>query len=410
MAKFSNKSFNFPSKNSKFQKPPDIPRYVHYNADSSGCGYWRMNWPADQLAIYKKATMNILHQMVLDPRFYGGVTAVRLQRQCTENQYNFIKFLKNVAKAKQRDLGTGLKLIWEVDDVVGPPKDIPNYNKYKEGFTDSQLMDTVKRIVHECDEVTVVSKRMAQHYSEWLSYDKISVIPNYLMRDWADGYYDPNKVMESYDRNKKKIRIGYAGSPTHFDVAGRNKGMDDFSPVVHQIIERLDDYQFVMFGGYPKILDPYVKSGKVEYHPWSSLSKYMNILDSLDLNIMIAPLLDNAFSASKSNIKLLEAGALGIPCLCQDIATYELSPWKFKTGVDMFEKIELLTLDENIYKHNSDIARSIADDNWLDNHLDEIQLVYDTPYGDPKRKENEYFMRNNKLQFDPATIPSYDLR
>lgn len=407
MAKLVNKSFKFPSRNSKFVKPPNLPRYVHYNADISGCGFWRMHWLADQLSINKKAMVNSVHQMILDPRFYGGVSAVRLQRQCNETQYKFINFLKKVSEAMYKSIGKSFKLIWEVDDVVGPPHSIPDYNKYKDGFTSPFLIETVKRIVHECDEITVVSKRMAKHYSEWLSHDKITVIPNYLMRDWADGYYDPNKVMESYDRNKNKPRIGYAGSPTHFDVSGRNNWKDDFSHVVEDIIKKVNDYQFVMFGGYPKILDPYVKSGQIEYHPWSSLSQYMRILNNLDLNIMIAPLLDNDFSSSKSNIKLLEASALGLPCICQDLDPYEKSPWKFKTSEEMFEKIDLISLDENTYKHSSDIARSIADDNWLDNHLDEIQLIYDTPYGDLKRKENKHFFENNKNQFDKVEIPTY---
>lgn len=409
MAKLTNKGFNFPSSNSKAVTPVP-PRYAHYVADNSGCGYWRMNWVADALSIHKRAIVSTLHQMVLDPRFYGSVRAVRLQRQCKPEQYNFVRWLRKVSNAfRDNGVKNGLKIIWEVDDLIGPPKDLPDYNKAKENFVTPNLLETAKRIVVECDEVTVVSKRMAEHYKQWFGYEKISVIPNYMDRNWADGYYDPNKVMMSYDKNRKRPRVGYAGAPLHFDVAGRNGGIDDFSHVVEEIIKRVDDYQFVMFGGYPKALDPLVRSGKIEYHPWTNLSQYMRTLDSLDLNVTIAPLHNNPFSASKSNIKLLEAGALGIPCICQDIEAYEDSPWKFSTGEELFDKIDLITLDENIYKNASDLARSIADDNWLDNHLDEIQLIYDTEYGSEERMANKYFLKNNIEQFDKPEIPTYPI-
>lgn len=409
MAKLVN-SFNFKNANSKIKPPGEgLPRYIHYNADQSGCGFWRMLWPASQLLIYNKAVVSTSYHMVLDPNFYKGIDAVRLQRQCTENQYRFVKHLRKISNALKDKTGKGFKLIWEVDDVVCPVKDIPDYNKCKEAFTNPQISDTVKRIVHCCDEMSVVSNRMKMHYSDHLSYDKISVIPNYFMRTWADGYYNEDKLLFNFNKNKKKLRIGYAGSPTHFDVAGRNKQVDDFSHVVGDIIKRIDDYQFVFFGGYPKALDPYVKSGKIEYQPWGNLDRYFDILDGLNLNVMIAPLYNNTFSASKSNIKFYEAAALGIPCITQDIDCYDMSPWKFNSGEDLFEKIKLITLDENTYSYASKLCRSMLEECWLDEHLDEIKLIYDTPFGDPIRMKNKFFFNNNKSQFSSKNIETFKL-
>lgn len=150
MAKLVN-SFNFKNANSKIKPPGEgLPRYIHYNADQSGCGFWRMLWPASQLLIYNKAVVSTSYHMVLDPNFYKGIDAVRLQRQCTENQYRFVKHLRKISNALKDKTGKGFKLIWEVDDVVCPVKDIPDYNKCKEAFTNPQISDTVKRIVHLC--------------------------------------------------------------------------------------------------------------------------------------------------------------------------------------------------------------------------------------------------------------------
>ena len=35
--------------------PEDLMRVVHYNADHSGCGLWRMSWPAHLINFHNKA-------------------------------------------------------------------------------------------------------------------------------------------------------------------------------------------------------------------------------------------------------------------------------------------------------------------------------------------------------------------
>ena len=404
---------SFRQSNPKVNKnPKKIPlpgeglnRYVNFNADQSGCGFWRMIWPAEQLLIHNKAVVSTAYQMVLQPNFYVGVNAVKLQRQCTEQQHDYIKALKEINKRMSKDIGKSFKLIWEVDDVVCPVEDIPEYNRCKEAFTNPQILDTVKRIVHLCDEVTVVSPTMADHYRKHLSYDKISVLPNYFPRNWADRYYSKEKIMENFKRGKSgKIRIGYAGSGTHFDVANKTKQRDDFAHVIHDIIKYVDDYEFVFFGGHPMNLTPYVKDGRIKHIPWGNLDRYPEILNNLNLNVMIAPLQSNPFSDSKSSIKFLESAALGIPCISQNLPPYELSPWKFNTSKELFELVDMITYDETTYEFASDLARSKISDYWLDDHLEEHTLIYDTPYGDSSRLKNKVFVENNKSQFTPREI------
>mgnify|MGYP003629692322 CR=1 FL=1 len=386
-----------------------LSRYIHFNADQSGCGFWRMIWPSEQLLVHNRAVVSTCYQMVLNPHFYMGVDAVRLQRQCTEHQYEFVKALRHFSTIKKEKTGKGFKLIWEVDDVVAPVADIPEYNRCRDAFTNPQIGDTVKRIVHLCDEVSVVSERMRKHYSDFLSYDNISVLPNYFPRNWADRLYDPEKIAKRFDRQKNKPTIGYAGSATHFDIANKTKQRDDFHHVIHDIIKYVDDYNFVFFGGYPSNLTPYVKDGRIKHVPWGNLDKYPTILESLGVDVMIAPLMQNSFSDSKSSIKFLEGAAIGVPVVCQDLPPYEMSPWKFNTSDEMFDHIKMITYDESTYEYASKLARSFIEDFWLDDHLDELQLVYDTPYADESRKKNKVFYANNKSQFDKKKIPVYSV-
>ena len=94
--------------------PPEAntPRALQYYADYSGCGFWRMIWPEHLLNAFNHYTVHGTTVMNLDPRYYIKVQAVRIQRQATEQQLEFVKFLKEVSKQ------IGFRLIYEIDDVV----------------------------------------------------------------------------------------------------------------------------------------------------------------------------------------------------------------------------------------------------------------------------------------------------
>src|SRR5687768_16028323 len=74
-----------------------LPRVINYCADQSGCAFWRMIWPGDELLAHNRAVVMTLYQMVGIAQFYLGIDAVKLQRQCTPEQLEFVKFLRNVS-------------------------------------------------------------------------------------------------------------------------------------------------------------------------------------------------------------------------------------------------------------------------------------------------------------------------
>lgn len=380
-----------------------LPRIVNFNADQSGCGFWRMIWPAEALMSYQKAVVNTKFQMILDPNFYRGINAIKLQRQCTEIQYQFVKFLREVSNKYKSETGTGFKLLWEVDDLVCPSADIPDYNKCKESFTSPKILDTVKRIVHLCDEMTVVSPRMAEHYRHHLSYDNISVVPNYVPKGWGDRYFNYNDKIANFSK-RSKPRVGYSGSATHFDIDNRAGQRDDFWHVIDSIKATVDEFDYVFLGGFPLHLKPLVLQGKIKFVPWTNLNDYPSLLNSLDLDVMIAPLARNSFTESKSNIKMLESSMLGSPCICQDIRCYDDALFKFNTGPEMIDQIKSVIKD---YPYAVKRSRDLATKYWLEDHLEEVLLPYTTNWGDPSRKNNKDFLRNNEGQFIVKEPPVY---
>lgn len=380
-----------------------LPRVIHYCADQSGCGFWRMIWPGDELLAQNKAVIMTLYQMVLDGRFYQGIDAIRLQRQCTDAQSEFVKALRDISGQLKEQTGKGFRIIYEVDDICAPAKDIPDYNVCKSAFTDDKILKTMKEIVHNCDEMVVVSKTMKEHYQKHLEFDKISVIPNYAPKYWLDRGFDETKTMNNYRQHKRKPRILYAGSMTHFDLLNKTNQHDDFGHVVDYIIRDImteRKYEWIFLGGAPAKLKHFIGKG-VEFHEWTAIVDYPDMIKKLNANVMIAPLADNVFSRSKANIKLTEGGALGIPVVAQDLPCYNSDGWKylFKTAPEMFKIVDEIMATNDSYKEAIRHGREYADRFWLKDHVDEWVKLYTTPYGDEKRKENKFFLENNKSQF-----------
>ena len=382
-----------------------LPRAVHFCADQSGCGFWRMLWPSQDLLAYNKAVVMNVYQMIFDPRFYGGIDAVRVQRLATAPQLEFVKHLRKVSDQYKRQTGKGFKILYDVDDICAPADCIADYNVCKQGFTEDTILHHMKEIVKECDEMTVPSECMRQHYKKYLEYDKISVLPNYAPKHIFDPSFDMNKILFNYKRNRKKPRVLYAGSMTHFDVANRANQKDDFYHVVDYIIKDLTQdkkYEWVFMGGaLPLRLRQYIGKG-VEFHTWSPLPEYAQAVKNLNCQIMLAPLVDNTFNRAKSNIKLTEGGMFGIPVIAQNIECYNFNGWKylFTTGSEMMEQIDKILKNEGTFKTAIEFGRKYAEQYYLKDHLDEFTLLYTTPYGDDKRKNNKWFYEHNREQFN----------
>jgi len=357
----------------------DLHRAVNYYADYGGCGFWRMIWPEILLNGYNKAIINGLTTMVVDPRFYGGIKAVRLQRQATPVQLEFVKFLKHVAQHHD------YKVIYEIDDIIFKD-DIPDFNRCKVAFEDDNILKSSLEMMKMSDEISVTCEYMKEYYKDKTGNKQITVIPNYPPRFWGDGFYNESRLSLNYDKHKKRPRIGYCGSGTHIDVTNKTNQNDDFTHIVNHIIRTRKDFQWVMMGCFPLPLKPFIDSGEIEYAQWAMIFDYPQAMHKLNLNATFAPLVDCHFNRAKSNIKFLEAACQGLPGAYQDIVTYKDAPIRFKTGDELIDQLKYLLKDKDTYMKQTRKARQYADTMWLNDHMDEYVELYFTKYGDASRK------------------------
>jgi len=345
---------------------------ISFAADHGGCGFWRMHWPEALINSSGRGVITNSTMMLLDPRYYANVKSVKIQRQVTGPQLEFAKFLRQTSNN-----GSKFKIYYEIDDVIFP-EDIPLYNKSRAAFVDPIIGKTAIEIIKLCDAITCPTKYMADYYSARTGVPAI-VLPNYLPKFWMDRFYDKKKVIDNFDSNVKRPRIGYVGSPTHLNVDRLPGIQDDIDPYIPLIRKTYKQYKWVFMGGVPYELHDLVRSGDIEYTPWKTLYEYSYAFDALKLNLAFAPLQNNKFNYSKAPIKYLEAGALGVPCLCQDAPPYNtdpVAPLRFNTPDEMMDLAKKVLGNRRVYLTESDTARKVATKYWLEDHIEEHVKVY----------------------------------
>jgi glycosyltransferase involved in cell wall biosynthesis len=355
-----------------------LKRAINYYADYGGCGWWRMIQPEIMLNAFQKGIINGVTTMIIDPRFYLGISAVRLQRQATPQQLQFVQFLKQGSEQ------VGFKVIYEIDDIIFVD-DIPKFNRCRMAFEDPQILQSSLQMMQMCDEISVTCQYMKEYYESKTGNKRITVIPNYPSRMWFDGHYNESVLSKNYDKNKKRPRILYAGSGTHIDVMNRTNQHDDFTHVVQQIIKTRKEFKWVFVGGFPLPCKPFIDVGEMEFIQWYPLLELPKAYTETNAQCCIAPLVDCTFNKAKSNIKFLESACCGLPGAFQDLITYKDAPHKFKTGDEMIDNIKLILKDQDFYMKQCRNARKYAETMWLDDHLDEFKELYYTKW-DEERK------------------------
>ena len=374
----------------KFNKPPEVsyPSFINYYADLAGCGFWRIKWPEYVLNIKNMASVVSLANMVFDATWYRSIKSIKFQRQATDVQK---KFFDDIKKLKQE---FKYNIIYEIDDVVFG-HDLPDYNSQKRAFEDLNINANVLYMMQNADELTLTTPYIKEYYKEATGHERITVIPNYIPKFWAGRLYNENKIAQNFDKNKKRPRVLYAGSGTHINFNPAKNISDDFSHVIEDIIKARHDFKFVWKGAYPLQLKPYIDNGDMEYHKWTNLLNLPQDIYDLNCNMAFAPLMSNTFNKCKSNIKMLEFGALGLPGVYQDLEPYFNAQFKFSTGAELIDQLKYISKNSGRYLQASRKAFEYTNTMWLEDHISEHFDVYNFSWGSTERNKNLELIKNN---------------
>lgn len=210
-------------------------------------------------------------------------------------------------------------MVTEIDDWL---LDVPQYNiasgPYKPNST--QEWYALKQL--ELSDAIIVS-------TEFLM-GKLMAIPQLQAKK---HYVIPNCIDFSIWDKLNDIPIGKADGIVRIGYSGCGNHGGDLSMVRDPVLAILNEFPNVEFIWAVPMKDPHdpSKDFKIE-HPrarcineWYTMSQFPQMLKNWDLDIGIAPLVDNNFNRAKSNLRWLEYGALKLPSVCSAVEPFKKS-------------------------------------------------------------------------------------
>jgi glycosyltransferase involved in cell wall biosynthesis len=211
-----------------------------------------------------------------------------LQHSVDDGQLSLIDGFKNAAP--------GIKIIQTVDDLLGEVSEKhPNRQfQIREGHS------RMKQALSKSERLIVTTQPLADQYQKYVS--DVHIVPNALGAQWLG--------LRNKPKPRKRLRVGWVG-------AGQHQGdLELINAVVRELAPKVD---WIFMG----MCTEEMKSLLKEFHGFVSIAEYPRAMSELELDIAIAPLEDNFFNQCKSNLRLLEYGAMGWPVVCSDVYPYQ---------------------------------------------------------------------------------------
>ncbi|MFC3652667.1 glycosyltransferase family 92 protein [Dyella humi] len=267
---------------------PLLPRMFCVAADEHGCGHYRIRQPFASMqreGMVEGVIAGVHLTPVAMERFQPS--SLIMQRQINEHQ---IKLLESY-----RDFSNAFK-VFELDDLI---QQIPVKSMFH-GIMPKDIVKSLRRALSTVDRFVVSTDTLAEEFKGF--HSDIRVVLNHLPVDWWSK-------LESQRRVGRKPRVGWGGGSSH---------RGDLELIADVVRDLADEVEWVFFGMCPDKLRPYVH----EFHTGVPIEEYPRKLASLNLDLALAPLEENAFNECKSNLRLLEYGACGFPVICTDIVCY----------------------------------------------------------------------------------------
>ncbi len=217
---------------------------------------------------------------------------------------------------------------------------------------------SILHAIRDADAITVTTSSLQKTIRQL--NPNVFVLPNYLdTKLWS---IHPPRTISSTE----PIKIVYIGTPSHAS------DLDSISDSLSTIANTFGNRIAFLFYGAP----PPAHLAELENVQWKepetyTLSEFVEIIQKIEGDIAIAPLLDNEFNRCKSPIKFFEYTAMGMPGVYSDIDAYSdlvedgINGFLASKQEDWVEKISMLINSTTKRRELIETAQKHLRERWL---------------------------------------------
>lgn len=256
-----------------------------------------------------------------------------------------------------RDQFPNKPILSEIDDDL---TDIAAYNMASEHIKPGSEPTRLALAQFKNSDGLIVSTPYLQEvYSEYCPH--IYVAPNSI---------DLVRWGKAQRKKRPGIRIGWVGGATHAE------DLRLLESVIPAVTSKNKDVRFVFVSS---AIPDFIKAipGVEVVEKWSEILNYPTHIAKQDFDIGVAPLRDNKFNRAKSNLRWLEYGALGIPCVASRVGHFAQTINDGEDGLlaatsaDFIKHLDALVADSKLRKRIGQAAKArIERDFNVDRNLD----------------------------------------
>lgn len=259
-------------------------------SDNAGCRWYRIHLPLKTLAskgmlAYTEGTSKGRYDILLGQRVCGLPQTILWQQIAAE------------PKSRRP------RLVYELDDDVWS---IPDDNPASRAYSASTTRSNIENNIRVADLVTVSTQPLAEVVKKFNK--NVVVLPNMIERAIIDETHRWRIADNKY------WHIVWSGSPTH-----RNDLLECVDGVRRAI--RDGNRRLTLVGTDYRELFASDARPFIRVRPWvESIPQYYRMLRKFRCGL--APLKDTTFNQSKSDIRILELQALGVPAVASPVGPY----------------------------------------------------------------------------------------
>lgn len=266
----------------------ELPQLLLNHSDTAGCGHYRMIQPLNAMQqeglAQGKASLSLLN--LSEVAQYQPDSLIIQRRYAPAFQH----WIERVGQLP------GVFKVFELDDYI---LNLPMKHYNRANFR-QEVSGHLRKSLSYFDRFVVSTPSLAEALGAF--HPDIQVVLNRLPVNWWGN-------LHSLRNQGRKPRVGWAGGSSH---------QGDLEMIADVVKALANEVEWVFMGMCPEKLRPYVH----EQHSGVDISLYPAALAALNLDLAIAPVEDNIFNHCKSNLRLMEYGACGVPVVCSDVECY----------------------------------------------------------------------------------------